>query len=72
MKLHEGITRDGLSKRICLTGPIGKTLEIINKIKRVLSFDPIPGLEPLIEIPDEVVKKMSTDSSQCYKLLCAL
>ena len=41
-------------------------------MKRILSFLPISGLEPLIEIPDKIVKKMSTDSSQCYRLLCAL
>jgi hypothetical protein len=54
------------------SGPIGKKLENINSMKRILSFEPISGLEPLIEIPDKIVKKMSTDSSQCYRLLCAL
>ena len=54
------------------TGPIGKKLEKINDLKRVLTFEPIPGIEELVEIPDDVVRNMSTDSSQCYRLLCAL
>ena len=54
------------------TGPIGKLLANVNSMKRKVNFDPIPGLEPLIDIPDDIVKKMSTDSSVCYRLLCSL
>ena len=54
------------------TGPIGKKLEKINDLQRVLNFEPIPGLEELVEIPEDIVKNMSTDSSQCYRLLRAL
>ena len=51
------------------TGPIGKLITTVNNMKRVTNFDAIPGLELLIEIPDEIVKKMFTDSALCYRLL---
>ena len=43
------------------TGPVGKLLMTINSIPRVTKFEPIPGLEPLVQIPDNIVQKMSTD-----------
>ena len=43
------------------TGPIGKLLKTVNSMKRITTFDPITELEPLIEIPDDIVKKMSTE-----------
>ena len=41
-------------------------------MKKVSSFEAIPGTEPLIELPEEIVKQMSTDASLSYKLLCAI
>ena len=67
---HLFIIKDGkTNSKDGWTGPTGKLLMIINTIKRRTTFEPIPGLEPVIEIPQDIVQKMSTDSSVCYKLL---
>ena len=39
---------------------------------RNYNFEPIAALEPLIKIPDEVVRQMSTDASLTYQLLVAI
>ena len=54
------------------TGPIGRLLSSVNTLKRVKTFDPIPELEKLINIPEDIVKNMSTDASNCYRLLTCL
>ena len=41
-------------------------------MKKVFSFEAIPGTEPLIELPVEIVKRMSTDAFLSYKLLYAI
>ena len=70
---HLITTLDGKSSsKDGFSGPIGKQLSHINKMKKVSSFEAIPGTEPLIELPEEIVKQMSTDASLSYKLLCAI
>ena len=41
-------------------------------MERNLKFTPIPLLQPLVEIPDNILKDMSTDSALSYKLVQAL
>ena len=41
-------------------------------MSRKSSFEAITGREELIELPEKVVKDLSTDSSLCYQLLVAL
>ncbi|XP_065684537.1 uncharacterized protein LOC136096891 [Hydra vulgaris] len=55
-----------------LTGPIGKALFKVNSIKRLETGEPIEQLELLIEIPEKVLKTMSTDAALCYKLVQCL
>ena len=59
-------SKDGFS------GPIGKMLSRVNTMSQKSSFEAITGTEELIELPEKVVKDMSTDSSLCYQLLVAL
>ena len=59
-------SKDGFS------GPVCKLLSKVNDMKRNFNFEPIPPLEAVIEIPDEVVQNMSTDASLCYQLLQAI
>ena len=54
-------SKDGFS------GPIGKLLAKVNSMERNYNFKPIPGLEELLDIPQDSVKKMSTDSSIFYQ-----
>ena len=53
------------------SGPISKQLSHLNSMKKS-SFEAIPGTEELIELPEKIVKEMSTDASLSYKLLCAI
>ena len=53
------------------TGPIGKILSQVNKMTRLAVFEPIPQLEPLMVLSDDILQSMSTDSSLCYKLVKA-
>ena len=41
-------------------------------MERNLKFTPIPLLQPLVEIPDNILKDMSADSDLSYKLVQAL
>ena len=59
-------SKDGFSWRI------GKMLSRVNTMSRKSSFEAITGTEELIELPEKVVKNMSTDSSLSYQLLVAL
>ena len=59
-------SRDGFS------GPIGKKLSEVNSMDRNLRFPPVPLLQPLVKIPDNVMSKMSTDLALSYKLVEAL
>lgn len=58
-------SKDGFS------GPIGKLLSHVNTMPRK-SFEAIPGTEELIELPEKVLKDMSTDAALSYQLLGAL
>ena len=55
-------SKDGFS------GPIGKLIAKVNSMERNYNFKPIPGLEELLDIPQDIVKNMSTDSSIFYQL----
>ena len=50
-------------------GSVGKLFTGVNSMERKEIFEPIHLLEPLVDIPDEVAKKMSTDSSVAWKIL---
>ena len=41
-------------------------------MKKKSSFEPILWTEPRIELPDDILKQMSTDASLSYKILCAI
>ena len=45
------------------TGPVGKTLSQVNSMTSLQSFEPIPQLEPLVSLPEDTLKDMSTDSA---------
>ena len=69
---HLITTLDGKSSsKDGFSGPIGKQLSQINNMEKS-SFEAILGTEPLIELPDDILKQMSTDASLSYKLLCAI
>ena len=53
-------------------GSVGKLFTVVNSMERKEIFEPIHLLEPLVDIPDEVAKKMSTDSSVAWKILKAM
>ena len=36
------------------------------------SFEAIPGTEAVVQLPEEILKQMSTDAALCYRLLCAI
>ena len=50
------------------TGPIGKLLSQVNTMERNFNFKVIPGLEDLLFIPQDIVERMSSDSSIFYQL----
>ena len=60
------------SSREGWTGPIGKLLGSVNDMERNYSFSPISGLVELIHIPQDIVTKMSADSSLFYQLGVAI
>ena len=43
----------------------------MNTIEKKSTFEAVPSTEEVIEIPDRVVKDMSTDAALSYRLLCA-
>ena len=53
-------------------GPIGKLLSKVNQLKWLEKFELIRQIEPLIKIPDDILKSMSTDASLSYKLVSCL
>ena len=56
-------SKDGFS------GPVGKLLGKVNSTERNYKFKPNPGLEELLDILQDIVKNMSTDSSIFYQLV---
>ena len=53
-------------------GEIGKLLPKVNELPINYSFKSLPGGEDLIDIPDEIVKTLSTDQHNCYLLVKAI
>ena len=57
------------------TGFIGPVCSLLSKVTE-MEYDPnfkaMPGGEDLMEIPEKVLKEMSTDQKQCYKLVQAV
>ena len=51
------------------TGPIGKLLHKVNDLPRNYNFTAMSDAESLIHIPEDVVKKMSTDQKNSYRLV---
>ena len=54
------------------TGPVCSLLSKVNEMLFNPSFKAMPGGEDIIEIPAEVVARMSTDQKVCYKLVEAV
>lgn len=54
------------------TGPVGKLLSTVNQMEYNPNFIALPNGEDLINIPDNIVKNMSTDQNLCYKLCKAV
>ena len=59
-------SKDGFS------GPIGKMLSQVNTMSRKSSFEPIEETEEIIQLPEKIVKEMSTDAALSYQLLTAV
>ena len=53
-------------------GPVGSLLSKVNDMPYNPDFRALPGGEDLINLPEEVVNKMSTDQKSCYKLVGAV
>lgn len=53
-------------------GEIGKLLPKVNELPINYQFKPLPGGEDLIELPDDIVKSLSTDQHNCYLLVKAI
>ena len=69
--LIEGI--DGLTS--CSTGfvgPVGKCLADVNKMEYNPQFKVLPEGESFVDIPETILKSMSTDQKQTYKLCKAV
>jgi hypothetical protein len=54
------------------TGNVGKLLSSVETMKYNPNFSALPSGEEFIHITDEVVEKMSTDATICYKLCHAV
>ena len=50
------------------SGPIGKLLQNVNEMDYSPEFEALPGGEPFPDIPETVLKNMSTDQKLSYKL----
>ena len=50
----------------------GKSLKILENYQKKMQFQSIPLLEPLVDIPSDIAKKMSTDSKTALKILNAV
>ena len=53
-------------------GEIGKLLPKVNELPINYKFKPLPGGEDLIDLPDDIVKSLSTDQHNCYLLVKAI
>ena len=54
------------------TGTIGKLLHKVNDLEVTFSFKALPDTNKVRELPDEIVKSMSTDQKNCYRLISAV
>ena len=54
------------------SGPIGKLIEKVNHLEINFNFEPIRLEEPIIELTEEVINKMSTDQKNSYRKLKAV
>ena len=50
---------------------MGMALFQVNSMTRLRSFEPIPQLGPLISLPEDTLKDMSTGSAVCFRLVRA-
>ena len=50
----------------------GKLLKVVENLEKKTQFEPIPLLEPLVDIPTDITDRMSTDSKNSWKLLQAV
>ena len=53
------------------TGPLGKLLSKVHDLEINWDFTPFPDID-IIELPDDIVKNLSTDQKNCYLLLSAM
>ena len=53
-------------------GDVGKLFSSVNSMERKETFEPIKLLEPVVYIPDDIARTMSTGSSVAWKLLHAI
>ena len=69
LMLRQLITKlDGKSdSKTGFSGPIGKMLKDVEKMKPKYNFDKIDGGPGLIELPEEVIRDLSTDQNLMYK-----
>lgn len=54
------------------SGTVGKLFSKVETLERMTEFEPIPLLEPMIDISAEILKEMSTDSVLAFKYLQAV
>ena len=70
---HLIISLDGpTSSKSGFTGPVCSLLSKVNGMQFNPDFRRLPEGESLVEIPDKVVKQMSTDQALSYKLVAAV
>ena len=50
-------------------GEIGKLLPKVDELPINYNFKALPGGENLIDLPDDIVKTLSTDQHNCYLLV---
>ena len=53
-------------------GELGKLLPKVNELPNNYKFKALPGGEDLIDLPDDIVKTLSTDQHNCYLLVKAI
>ena len=54
------------------SGTVGKLFSKVETLQRNTEFEPIPLLEPLVDISEDIASKMSTDSVVAWKYLHAV
>ena len=54
------------------SGPVARMFSLVDDLPKLLFFEPINLLEPLIEIPDEIIHNMSQDSKLALQLMRAV